>query len=138
MKNFKFRAWSKAREKMINDCDLAITSDGSVLAGDLDYMGNSSMCPDVTDNVVIMLSTGLEDKNGVEIFEGDIVEFKYPYDKRIKTKGIIVRNDNKACFGVSMKETTEQYELYRITAENYLTVIGDVYQNPELLEDRYK
>ena len=138
MNNLKFRAWSKAREEMINDCDLAITSNGSILAGDLDYMGNSSMCPDVTDNVVIMLSTGLEDKNGVEIFEGDIVEFKYPYDKRIKTKGIIVRNDNKACFGVSMKETTEQYELYRITAENYLTVIGDVYQNPELLEDRYK
>lgn len=34
-----------------------------------------------------------------------------------------------------MEETTEQYELYRITAENYLTVIGNVHQNPELLED---
>lgn len=34
-----------------------------------------------------------------------------------------------------MKETTEQYELYRITAENYLTVIGNRYTNPELLEE---
>lgn len=86
-------------------------------------------------NFELMRSTGLIDKNGIEIYEGDIVEFKYPYDKRIKTKGVIVRNDNKACFGISMKETTEQYELYRITAENYLTVIGNVHQNPELLED---
>lgn len=86
------------------------------------------------DEVELMRSTGLKDKNGVVIFERDIVEFKYPYDKRIKTKGVIVRNDNKACFGISMKETTEQYELYRITAENYLTVIGDIYENPELLE----
>lgn len=130
----KFKAWNKVREEMINDCDLVITSNGSVLAGDLNYDVESGMLADVTDNVVIMLSTGLKDKNGVGIFEGDIVEFKYPYDKRIKTKGVIVRNDNKACFGISMKETTEQYELYRITAENYLTVIGDVYQNPELLE----
>lgn len=86
-------------------------------------------------DVEFMQSTGLKDKNGVEICKGYIVEFKYPYDKRIKTKGIIVWNDNKACFGITMKETTEQYELYRITAENYLTVIGNVHQNPELLED---
>ena len=131
----KFKAWNKVREEMINDCDLVITSNGSVLAGDLNYDVESGMLADVTDNVVIMLSTGLKDKNGVGIFEGDIVEFKYPYDKRIKTKGVIVRNDNKACFGISMKETTEQYELYRITAENYLTVIGNIYENPELLED---
>ncbi|WP_278926590.1 YopX family protein [Staphylococcus auricularis] len=132
----KFRAWSKEREEMINECDLSITPDGSVLAGDLNYDEESSMLADVTDKVVITMSTGLKDKNGTEIYEGDIVEFKYPYDKRIKTKGIIVWNDNKACFGISMKETTEQYELYRITTENYLTVIGNVHQHPHLLGDK--
>ncbi|KZG48113.1 hypothetical protein A4W94_06455 [Staphylococcus epidermidis] len=90
---------------------------------------------DLVRDYVLMQSTGLKDKNDTEIYEGDIVEFKYPYDKRIKTKGIIVWNDNKACFGINMEETTEKYELYRITAENYLTVIGNKFKNPELLED---
>ncbi|WP_262407587.1 YopX family protein [Staphylococcus pseudintermedius] len=131
----KYKVWNKVKEEMINDYDLAITSDGSVLAGDLNYDVESGMLADVTDSVEIIMSTGLKDKNNIEIYEGDIVEFKYPYDKRVKTKGIIVRNNNKACFGINMKETTEQYELYRITAENYLTVIGNIHENLDLLED---
>ena len=134
MKNLKFRAWDKDHKYMeYTDKNLIVSfgDNGNVDATDLSNI--YSTCNSM-QNFELMLSTGLKDKNGVGIFEGDIVEFKYPYDKRIKTKGVIVRNDNKACFGISMKETTEQYELYRITAENYLTVIGDVYQNPELLE----
>lgn len=34
-----------------------------------------------------------------------------------------------------MKETTERYELYRITAENYLSVIGNVFEDEILLSD---
>jgi uncharacterized phage protein (TIGR01671 family) len=131
----KFRAWDKDHEYMEYTDKNLIVSFGDNGNVDVTDLSNIYSTCNSMQNFELMLSTGLKDKNGVGIFEGDIVEFKYPYDKRIKTKGVIVRNDNKACFGISMKETTEQYELYRITAENYLTVIGDVYQNPELLED---
>ena len=129
----KFRAWDKEENKMINWGDLGFfknKNDEDLRVLDLTYF------PPKFKNVKLMQLTNLKDVKGVEIYEGDIVELKYPYDKRIKTKGIIVWNDNKACFGISMKETTERYELYKITAENYLTVIGNVHQNPELLEDK--
>lgn len=132
----KFRAWKKINtQEMLNDVraidfDKRMIKIGYPLSRDTTRIDTESL-----DNVKLMLSTSLKDISGTEIYEGDIVELKYPYDKRIKSKGVIVRNDNKACFGISMKETTEQYELYRITAENYLTVIGNVHQNPELLEE---
>jgi len=133
MREIKLRVWDDIKKRMIDWKDVDLTKE--VGDDEIFVFEPTGMFADPVLEPIIMQSTGLKDKNGIEIYEGDIVEFKYPYDKRIKTKGIIVWNDNKACFGISMKETTEQYELYRITAENYLTVIGDVHQNPELLED---
>lgn len=131
----KFRAWDKVNKKLKQVYSINFDKNGEIESIKEEYTEPNEMYAMFDIGYFeLMQSTGLKDKNGVEIYEGDIVEFKYPYDKRIKTKGVIVWNDNKACFGISMKETTEQYELYRITAENYLTVIGNVHQNPELLE----
>lgn len=129
----KFRVWDKNNKKMLNWKELDLTKE--LGEDEITIFEPTGQFAHPIFFYDAMQSTGLKDKNGTEIYEGDIVEFKYPYDKRIKTTGVIVWNDNIACFGISMKETTEQYELYRITAENYLTVIGNVHQHPELLED---
>ena len=129
MKDVKFKAYIKDENKIVDVKELSFKYDEVVYES-----GRYTEVRRFKD-VELLQITGLKDMEDIEIYEGYIVEFKYPYDKRIKTKGIIVWNDDKACFGISMKETTEQYELYKVTAENYLTVIGNVYQNSNLLED---
>lgn len=125
----KFRVWDKRKNEMYNPDELTIQINRSeilvALASSLHQIFNYEL----------MQSTGLKDKNGKEIFEGDIVSFKYPYDKRFKSIGNVVWRKDKACFGINMKKTTEQYELYRVTAEHYLTIIGNIYANPELMEE---
>ena len=122
----KFRAWNKIREEMIDDCDLAITSDGSILAGDLNYDEESGMLADVTDNVVIMMSTRLKDKNGVEIYVGDIIRGSY--------------NTNIIGYDIVTIEVKEDllkgFELDQFDL-NDTEVLGNIYENPELLEDKY-
>lgn len=131
----KFRVWDKEENKMHKVKTIEFSRRGARIIHLAEVNSNGKGDHKRWhSSVELMQSTGLKDKNGVEIYEGDIVELKYPYDKRIKTKRSIVWDRYKACFGISMKETTERYELYRITAENYLAVIGNVHQNPELLE----
>ncbi|MDS3910716.1 YopX family protein [Staphylococcus hominis] len=122
----KFRAWNKVREEMIDDCDLSITSDGSVLAGDLNYDVESGMLADVTDNVVIMMSTRLKDKNGTEIYEGDIV--KNIYDEIYVVKWLDA--------GFYLEERYNGgFDYSELHFGNNKEVIGNIYENPELLED---
>lgn len=136
----KFRVWDKENERMLvpgEDSDfitLEIDENG-INVYDMQHPSAEKGYDLAHLDCDLLMSTGLKDKNGVEIYEGDVVALKYPYDKRIKTKGSIVWDNHKACFGISMKETTEQYELYRVTAENYLSVIGNVFENKNLLNE---
>ncbi|HCW3603715.1 TPA: hypothetical protein OXJ23_002243 [Staphylococcus aureus] len=86
-------------------------------------------------DVELMQSTGLKDVYGKEIYDGDIAEFKYPHDKRFKEIGIITHSAEKACFVIKMiRDTIQEFELYRGVANSYLKVIGNKFNNPELLE----
>lgn len=84
--------------------------------------------------------TGLTDKNGVKIFEGDIVQFEdetpgqYEYhDDTFMNVGVVEYNSGRFYF--TNRVAVEMDDLiYENTAD--CTVIGNIFDNPELLEVR--
>lgn len=72
-----------------------------------------------------MQSTGLKDINGTEIYEGDIVENRY------KEIGFIKNSKDAFCF--NRKE--RNFYLSGIGAGRPFKILGNIYENPELLED---
>lgn len=81
------------------------------------------------EDVVLMQSTGLHDKNGVEIFEGDIV--KPRFGKSFVVKHFIFGQD---VFKAALI-TSDGHGFDGIYHGSLVEVIGNVEQNPELLED---
>lgn len=93
--------------------------------------GDSNFFP--LDEVVLMQSTGLKDKNGVEIFEGDIVaydDYEFSYTAIVKKETYY--------FWLKGIEPDDAFHLEDISDEyddtTDLTVIGNIYDNPNLLE----
>lgn len=129
----KFRAWMKSLKWM---CDVTNISFDSKLV-DICQQGDTERCTEISvelDEIDLMQSTGLKDKNGQEIFEGDVV-------RQVRTQPTI---ENETITGVvTMLEgawlivnDNEQLasDLWSETDEN--EIIGNIYENPELLEDK--
>ena len=83
-------------------------------------------------NVVLMQSTGLHDKQGVEIFQGDVV--KIVYDGEPFT-GVVVYDLGEADFKATNGHEDYGNNFQYLTVGESIEVIGDIHKNPELLED---
>ena len=82
---------------------------------------------------IVMQSTGLKDKNGSEIFEGDIV--KYEAGCNTVTEKVVY-DKNFAGFGVKGADANIIFTFGELAEDidlSYLEVIGNIYENPELL-----
>lgn len=75
--------------------------------------------------------TGLTDKNGKKIFEGDIVKFSHPAFNKSRI-GVISYEMNEAGFVLRYKGDY----CWIAYIDEFYEVIGNVYDNPELLEDK--
>lgn len=79
------------------------------------------------DDIVLMQSTGLTDKHGKEIFEGDIID---SYD--VGLSGIIEFRPDLCAFVSTLIEYNNFERLCNVA--NSTKIIGNIYENPELAE----
>lgn len=123
----KFRAWDSVKKEMFTDT-FAITESGQVVVVEQESVASP---PDYVfvEHLVIMQSTGLHDKNGKEIFEGDIVKMaKDVYSD--PTYYEIVRHR-----GGAYRLESNQHGCELWLRHTNCEVIGNIYENPELLEE---
>ena len=86
------------------------------------------------EKVKLMQYTGIKDKNGKEIYEGDIIKYKFPYNRRLKHISPVFYMESQASYGV-LDIYKNEIPLYKISTNNYFEVIGNIYENKNLLEE---
>lgn len=115
----KLRAWDKQDERMSY--------------GEVEYFDDSinyrfdHFCTGADEDVEFMQSAGLKDKNSIEIYEGDIVK------DNLSEKYIVKYNRGFCAYFIYSFDN--QKEFMAIYPNIILEVIGNIYENPELLED---
>lgn len=124
MREIKFRAWVKGHMAYSSSVFEMMFQDGHYF-----YHGGESHAPKAED-VAIMQYTGLKDCNGVEIYEGDIIEVEDYYNN----------SEKSGIFAVSWYDRHSGWRFNTCVAfhDFYISeykVIGNIYENPELLED---
>lgn len=114
MREIKFRAWDKETKRMFNVAKL-----------DISY--------DYQNNVILMQHTGLHDKNGVKVYDGDILS--------AHLDSIFPQNETIAQvlwheYGWYIKEhDSVDFTPIDSSDDGLWEVVGNIYENPELLEE---
>lgn len=129
----RYRAWNKAAKAMYEVDDIMSIDFGkSEISVKTLFFERTNYYK--FDDIVLMQSTGLTDKNDREIFEGDIVKVTDD-DERTNFPdggiGTICGLDEIFMWYI---DGQVHNGLFDISQEYYIEAIGNIYENPELLE----
>jgi uncharacterized phage protein (TIGR01671 family) len=140
MRDLKFRAWDGHTMHNPNDCDefdFYISCEGEIKFIEETSLGGYEPFRHFRhrQSWQVMQFTGLQDKNGVEIYEGDILATsnngKDGADIWIlEVMGEVYWNGKFACWNHRIALNDDE----SIYSPQYVEVIGNIYQNPELLK----
>jgi uncharacterized phage protein (TIGR01671 family) len=127
MREIKFRAWDKTNKKMI--AVGMYESQMLFFKTPLNYIDRLPRPPE-PEMSEPMQYTGLKDKNGKEIYEGDIVQAS-------EMVGQVFWNDFSSGFRFAEEPDADIEKTYYLNkfAQSQYVVIGNIYENPGLVSD---
>ncbi len=153
---YKFRAWDKDKEKMVYDGDtkwkantypVSITNRGIAYCDELPRdLGNIVVdengregyrnweCDEVYLEVELIQYIGLKDSKNVEVYEGDILEYTDAFD--VEQVGKVIYDNNYARF--ALKSIEGNIDGFMDLASDDFEVLGNVFENPELLGGKHE
>lgn len=156
MRELKFRAWSKKHNSYLKF--RGIQYDDDKIEGVFVVYGTVAGIPNTIclgpEDVILEQYTGLKDKNGKEIYEGDILEFDKNFDDTAQ-RYVPYFDEELAAFGfgvydyqdyisesgseefeseISLIGTTDNYEREEIIFyTEYVSIVGNIHENDDLL-----
>lgn len=129
-RKFQFRVWDEESKKMYCGPEAIVTFSGFL---EEVYIRNKNTVDELID-YKLMQWTGAKDSNNKDIYEGDILEIEDYFGENIIGK--VLYDEKQACYWI-MQGNERSHFMMTFDLESYVhTVIGNIYENPELLEDR--
>lgn len=124
MREYKFRAWDMVHEEMIH----------------WDQYKDEMVSNDFEDDELkIMQWTGVKDTKGKDIYEGDIIQFDPPHhlkhSSKNKSENYVVRYIADKSFRGIKEKKSSIIILNLINAQEGLRVLGNIFENPELIKE---
>lgn len=129
----KFRAWHKTWDELGKVKRIRFDGEGNVTT--VLFEGKFLGVNTHVDEIKLMQSTGLKDKNGKEIFDGDVLEIED--EEEVLGNAKLTWDNEQAVFmieAISVDDIAPFHEILSDESYSY-RVVGNVYENPELLEN---
>lgn len=124
-REIKFRAWDGERLRSVNT--IGWTN------GEVDWLDTPKYHGPIDEDIKLMQYTGLKDKNGVEIYEGDICEVTFSNDTYQYSESTMIYEVGSSLCAYRFLRNNKHFSL-ELSKAVKTKVIGNIYENPELLE----
>lgn len=127
----RFRAWDKEFKEMVQ-VDALVFDEQIIKA----TYKNGNVVKEDLKNYVLMQSTGLRDKNGKEIFEGDVLTTgkRTGVVKNHRTLGFYMNDARGDNWWFGSDVDLAEFEDFTRTVARKIGILGNIYTNPELVE----
>jgi uncharacterized phage protein (TIGR01671 family) len=123
-RKIKFRAWDEINEEMVYP-RIIKESFTSISSGDL-----------LNRYEIVMQFTGLKDKNGKEIYEGDIVKMGDNPDCWFSPRVVEFKNGSWMGRGCRIYTNQDKHDYQGDSNQDNWEIIGNIYENPELISEQ--